>query len=200
MTSKPTDDIEYSLLNEGYDYVIGVDESGRGSGSLAVVAAAVIIPKGFNTTDINDSKKLSSKKREEIAERIKNECIYSIAEVDEKTIDRINILEATKLAMRKAINSINIEGKVIAIIDGNFIPKLVKYECKSIVKGDSLSISIAAASILAKTYRDALVLEKHKEFPIYGWDKNKTYLTKQHREAIKLYGPCKYHRKSFTLI
>lgn len=198
MKSKPTDDIEFEFRNKGYEYVIGVDEAGRGCGALAVVAAAVYIPEGVDTCEFNDSKKLSVKNRERIAEYIRETCVYSISMVDEKIIDTINIFQATMLAMRTAINNINIGGNTIAVVDGNKIPDFVKMPCKAIVNGDALVKSIAAASILAKTARDTLVLEKHKEFPIYGWDRNKTYLTKEHKDAIKLYGPCVYHRKTFS--
>lgn len=193
---KPTYDIELDLKNQGYKYIIGIDESGRGPLMSSVVAAGVYIPDGFDTSGINDSKKLSSKKRELFYNKIIEECDYAISEVDEKIIDEINILEATKLAMRNVIYKMNKAD--IAIIDGNFVPSNIDIPAKPIIGGDRLSVSVAAASILAKTYRDRKILELHKQYPIYGWDKNKGYGTKEHKEAIKLYGPSVYHRKNFS--
>lgn len=195
---KPTFDLELELKNKGYSYVIGVDEAGRGSLISDVVAAGVVIPEGFDTSEINDSKKLSSKKRDLLYNKITNECFWSCAFVGPETIDEINIREATKLAMARAIEDL---GKrlypVYALIDGNFVPELTFIPSRAVVGGDKLSVSIAAASIIAKVERDRYILSLHEKYPIYGWDKNKGYGTKAHRDALKLYGPTKYHRQSF---
>jgi len=196
MKTKPTLDIELSLRNQGYKYVIGVDEAGRGGLALGVVAAAVCVPEEFNYEGIKDSKKLSSKKRELFYNKIVSECDYAIAYVDEKIIDAVNILNATKLAMRNAI--LQMGKSSFAIVDGNFVPDLINIPAKPVINGDNLSVSISCASILAKHYRDTLLMQYHNEFPIYEWDKNKTYGTKRHKELIELYGPCMYHRKTFS--
>jgi len=195
MKTKPTYDLELSLKNQGFEYIIGVDEAGRGPLAGPVVAAAVYIPNGVDTTGINDSKKLSSKKRELFYNNIIRECEYVVAFVDERMIDAINILEATKLAMRNAI--LQMHDADFAIIDGNFIPDLIKIPAKSVINGDSLSVSIAAASIIAKVQRDAYMEAMHALYPIYNWKKNKGYGTQEHRDAIKLYDPCSMHRKTF---
>jgi len=191
----PTDNLELELKNRGYKYVIGVDEAGRGPLMGPVVAAAVYIPEGFDTMGINDSKKLSAKKRESLFTKIVDECVYAVSFVDEKIIDAINIREATKLAMRNCIEAI--PKADFAIIDGNFIPELIHIPAQPVVGGDALSLSIAAASIVAKVTRDGFVKAAHEKFPVYGWAKNKGYGTKDHMEAIKKYGPCIYHRKTF---
>lgn len=177
-----------------------VRRSGTGyftGNSLAgpVVAAATHISEKFDVSGIKDSKKLSRKTREKLFERITKGCLYSIGLVSERTIDKINIKEATKLAMKKAILVFNSADFVL--VDGNFIPSGLNICAKPIIKGDSLSVSIAAASIVAKVFRDGLMNILHSDFPIYNWKKNKGYGTKEHRDAIKKYGPCKYHRKTF---
>ena len=192
---RPTLEIENNLKKQGYKYVIGVDEAGRGSLALGVVAAAVCISNDFDISEINDSKKMSAKKRALLYDKITKECDYSIKYVDEKMIDSINILEATKLAMRQCIYDVNYVDFVL--IDGNFRIDNIDIDQRSVIRGDSLAASIAAASILAKHYRDALVMEYHKQLPIYEWDKSKTYGTKRHKELIKLYGPSIHHRRSF---
>jgi len=196
--STPTFDLELSLQNQGYRFIIGIDESGRGPLAGPVCAAAVCIPDGFDTTGINDSKKLSSKKRELFYNRIIEECIYSYSMVDNNMIDAINILEATKLAMRQCIYKI--PDADFALIDGNFVPKFIIIPAQAVIGGDRLSVSIAAASIVAKVVRDNWVLEAHKKYPMYGWDHNKGYGTKEHRAAIEKYGPCELHRRSFKLV
>lgn len=195
--TKPTDDIELELRNKGYRFIIGVDEAGRGPLLGPVAAAAVIIPEGVDTSEFNDSKKLTEKKREKLADYIKNTCKYSVAMVDANIIDQINIREATKLAMRKAINDLDITDNAIAIVDGNFIPDFTVIPCKAIIGGDAESVSIAAASILAKTARDAWVMEFHKEYPAYCANRHKGYGTKIHREILEMIGPSPEHRKSF---
>jgi len=177
-----------------------VRRSGSGyftGNSLAgpVVAASVMIPDGFDTSGINDSKKLSSKKRELFYNRIITECPYYVSAVDENMIDAINIREATKLAMRNVIRGMNKSD--FALVDGNFIPDLIQIPARAVVNGDSLSVSIAAASIIAKVQRDAHMEAMHQIYPIYGFNRHKGYGTKYHRESIKIYGPCSIHRKTF---
>ncbi len=195
MTIKPTYDIELDLKNQGYKHVIGIDEAGRGPLMGPVVAAGVYVPDGFDMSEIRDSKKLSAKKREYLHDKISSECVVAIAQVDQKMIDEINILEATKLAMRNVVYLM--KEADYAIIDGNFVPPNIDIPAKAVIGGDNLSVSIAAASIVAKVTRDGMVMRMHKEFPIYGWDRNKGYGTKEHREAIRIYGPSIYHRKTF---
>ena len=187
---------ENQAYDNGYEAVCGVDEAGRGPLAGPVFAAAVILPKGFIVEGANDSKKLSEKKREALFEKIKEEAVsYSIAMVDEGTIDEVNILNATFMAMNDAINNLSQKPDFV-MIDGNKIPPLdIDAEC--IVKGDAKSMSIACASILAKVSRDRLLYKYAEEYPMYGFDKHKGYGTKVHREAILKYGPCPYHRKSF---
>jgi len=196
MTNAPTLDLELELKNKGYRYIIGVDEVGRGPLMGPVVAAAVHIPDGFDISEIKDSKKLSSKKRRLFYNVIVKECSYTVASVDEKMIDAINIREATKLAMRNAI--IHHFEADFALVDGNFLPDLINIPAQAVVKGDNLSASIAAASIVAKVERDSLVEALHTFHPVYNWKSNKGYGTREHREAIKLYGITPYHRKSFS--
>lgn len=179
-----------------YDNVCGVDEAGRGPLAGPVCAAAVILPKNFMIEGINDSKKLSEKKREQLFSTIKEKAIdYSITFASEKEIDEINILNATFLAMKRAIAGLRVKPDFI-LIDGNKTPDLDTPNT-SLIKGDSLSASIAAASILAKVSRDHLMLELSKEYPIYEFCKHKGYGTKLHRDLLKEYGPCEIHRKTF---
>jgi ribonuclease HII len=199
MKNKPTYDLELDLRNQGYKYIIGIDEAGRGPLMGSVVAAGVYILDGFDTSEINDSKKLSAKKREYLYNKITAVtagCHWAVSQVDQKMIDEINILEATKLAMRNVVYLMNEAD--IALIDGNFVPPNIDIPARAIIGGDNLSVSIAAASIIAKVTRDEMIMGMHKEYPIYSWDKNKGYGTKEHREAIALYGPCIYHRKTFS--
>ena len=191
-------ELENELKNQGFNYIIGVDECGRGSLASFVVAAAVHIPEQFDVLGIKDSKKLTSKNREKQFERIVSCCSYSIGMVSEKIIDEINIREATKLAMKETI--LNFDSADFVLVDGNFVPNGLNICAKPVIKGDSLSISIAAASIVAKVFRDSLMDILHEEFPMYGWNKNKGYGTQKHRDAIKKYGPCKYHRKTFKRV
>ena len=176
--------------------VCGVDEAGRGPLAGPVFAAAVILPTDREIEGLNDSKKLTEKKRDLLFDKIKEEAIdYCIASVDEKTIDEINILQATFLAMRNAVNGLKIKPD-IALIDGNQPPKLSIAE-KTIIKGDSLSASIAAASILAKVSRDRFLLELDKQYPEYCFAKHKGYGTKLHYEMLDKYGISPVHRMSF---
>lgn len=189
-------EFEKDALTKGYKSVCGVDEAGRGPLAGPVCAAAVILPEGVIIDGVNDSKKLSEKKRESLFDVIREQALsYSIAYATVDEIEEINILNATMLAMRRAIDGLDIKADY-AMIDGNKIPPIdIDAEC--IVKGDAKSMSIACASILAKVSRDRLLYKYAEEYPMYGFDKHKGYGTKVHREAILKYGPCPYHRKSF---
>lgn len=189
-------EFEKEALAKGYKAVSGVDEAGRGPLAGPVCAAAVILPEGVVIDGVNDSKKLSEKKRESLFDVIREQTLaYSIAYATVDEIEEINILNATMLAMRRAIDGLEIKADY-AMIDGNKIPPIdIDAEC--IVKGDAKSMSIACASILAKVSRDRLLYKYAEEYPMYGFDKHKGYGTTAHREAILKYGPCPYHRKSF---
>lgn len=181
------------------EFEAGIDEAGRGSIAGPVTASAVILPKNFNNKYLNDSKKLSEKKRLELKTIIENESIdYAVFFIDSKVIDKINILNSTFKAMHGAINNLKIEPNFISV-DGN---KFIQYKDiphKCIIKGDGKYQNIAAASILAKTYRDIYMKKIHFKFPEFGWDKNKGYGTKLHIDMIKEYGETKFHRKTFKL-
>lgn len=182
------------------EIIAGCDEAGRGSLAGPVVAAAVILPKKFKNNLINDSKSLTEKQRNTLFPIIKAEAIsYSFGIVSEKKIDEINILNASLLAMHKSIRSLNIIPELL-LIDGNIFRKYKDIPHKCIIKGDAKFISIAAASILAKVYRDKIMSELHLEIKDYNWKKNKGYPTKEHRLHIKRIGASKYHRKSFQLL
>ncbi|MEG1499194.1 MAG: ribonuclease HII [Bacteroidales bacterium] len=181
------------------EWEAGVDEAGRGCLAGPVFAAAVIFPKGYKNNLLNDSKKLSEKLRYSLREEILKEAIsYGVASVDASEIDQINILQASIKAMHKAATQLNPQPNYL-IVDGNrFKPyNNIPYSC--IVKGDAKYLSIAAASILAKTYRDDYMLKIHQEYPFYAWDKNKAYPTQAHYQGIKLHGITPYHRRSFRL-
>lgn len=187
---------EDEAYENGYTCVCGVDEAGRGPLAGPVFAAAVVLGKGQIIEGVNDSKKLSEKKREALFDKIKKEALcYSIASVDEKTIDEINILNATFLAMKKAVEGLEIKPDY-AMIDGNKTPDL-KIDCESVVKGDANSVSIAAASILAKVSRDRYMLEMAKKYPEYQFEKHKGYGTKLHYQMLDEYGPSEIHRQTF---
>lgn len=192
----PSYEIEKYYQSLGYAAVCGVDEAGRGPLSGPVFAAAVILPEGLELDGLNDSKKLSPKKRDILFDEIcKRAVTYGIASATVEEIDELNILEATLLAMRRAIAMLS-PAPDFALIDGN-CEKSFPLPVKSVVKGDSHSCSIAAASILAKVSRDRLCEEHDKLYPEYGFAKHKGYGTKAHMEAIRLLGPCPLHRKSF---
>jgi ribonuclease HII len=176
----------------------GCDEAGRGCIAGPVVAAAVILPKDFKNDLLNDSKKLSHKNRLFLKEIIEKEAIdWSVSFVDNHKIDEINILKASFLAMNKAVNQLNVKPEFL-LIDGNrFRSDCLPFEC--IVKGDGKYMSIAAASILAKTHRDIYMDELHMTYPSYKWNKNKGYPTKDHCEAIEQNGYCDYHRRTFVV-
>lgn len=187
---------EKEELEKGYSLIAGMDEVGRGPLAGPVCTACVIMPLDDIIDGVDDSKKLSEKKREELAEKIKEKAIaYSVQMVDEQTIDKINILEATKLCMKKSIETMDIRPGIVLV---DAINKLdTDVEIRGIIKGDALSYNIGCASILAKVTRDKLMCELDKEYPEYGFAKHKGYGTKAHIEAIKKYGPCIYHRLSF---
>lgn len=187
---------ENKALEQGFEIICGIDEAGRGPLAGPVYAAAVILPKGHIIEGVNDSKKLSEKKREQLFDKIIDECIsYGIGIADEKEIDEINILQATFLAMRRAVDNLNVKPD-IALIDGNKKPGL-DIEQWDIVKGDSKSASISAASILAKVSRDRYMLEMAEKYPEYQFEKHKGYGTKLHYEMIEKYGVSPIHRKTF---
>lgn len=178
------------------EFICGIDEVGRGPFAGPVVACAVILPKDCDILYLNDSKKLSEKKREELFIEIKDKAIsYGIGIVDEKVIDEINILQATFEAMRQAINNLSVKPDILlndaVTIPGVDIPQV------PIIKGDAKSASIAAASIVAKVTRDHMMVELNEKYPGYDFDKNKGYGTKAHIEGLKKYGPCEIHRRSF---
>lgn len=177
----------------------GTDEAGRGCLAGPVVAAAVILPPNFYHPFLNDSKQLSEKKRQELVPFIeKNALAFGVSFVNEIEIDTINILQASILAMHKSLDLLKLRPNHI-IVDGNKFKSYQKIQHTTIVKGDAKFMSIAAASVLAKTYRDAFMLKIYAEFPQYCWHKNKGYPTLAHRKAIAENGICKYHRKSFKL-
>jgi len=176
---------------------VGCDEAGRGCLAGPVFAAAVVLPEDFYQPDLNDSKKLSAAKRNELRAIIENQALYwAVGICTPKEIDKINILNASFKAMHKAIKKLNVEPTRL-LIDGNrFNPyKKIEYHC--IIQGDGKYASIAAASILAKTHRDEYMLKQSKKYPDYGWETNKGYPTIQHRKAIGEIGPTKLHRRSF---
>jgi len=190
---------ENIFRSKGYRYIAGVDEAGRGPLAGPVIAAAVILPEKEKEMieGIKDSKKLTEKRREILYEEITKKALcWSVGIVDEKTIDRINILNATLLAMRIAISKLSIKPEVL-LIDALRIPE-VDIPQESIIKGDNLSVSIAAASIIAKVTRDRIMYKYHEKFPIYNFNSNKGYGTAQHIEAIRKYGLSPIHRLTFT--
>lgn len=211
------------MLSKSYSNLIlecGTDEAGRGCLAGPVTAAAVLLPEAFENILLNDSKQLSEKNREKLKPIIEKTAIsFAVTQIFPNEIDEINILNASMKAMQECILQLNPLPEYI-IVDGNRplngklgmkqktgkiftmkeIELLKSIPSTSIIKGDSKFLSIAAASVLAKTYRDEYMDKIHEEFPMYNWKKNKGYPTKDHREAIKKYGPCKYHRMSFRLL
>ena len=187
---------ENEKRSRGFRLVAGVDEAGRGPLAGPVFAACVILPEGCQIDGINDSKKLTPKKRDELYDEITKKAIsFSIQSVDEKIIDEINILNATHMAMNMAVDKMEIKPDYV-LIDGNSIKNMTTPH-ETIVKGDAKSISIAAASILAKVARDRFICEMAEVYPQYSFEKHKGYGTKIHNEAILKYGPCPIHRKTF---
>lgn len=196
-----TYEIEANLKEKGYPYIVGVDEAGRGPLSGPVVAAAVYIPDDAVPqllSKVTDSKKLTAKKREELFPLIREICDVGVGVVSNTVIDDINILEATKIAMEQAIFAL--KGIDYVLIDGTVKLKDFPYPQEQVIKGDAKSISIAAASVIAKVTRDRIMLDLHDIWSFYGWDKNKGYGTKVHIEAIKEYGPCEMHRMTFRKV
>ena len=190
---------ERALLAQGYALIAGVDEVGRGPLAGPVVCAAVIMPLDNESliVGVDDSKKLSEKKRQQLAEEIKKRALaYTIVEIDEKTIDEINILEATKIGMKRAIETLSITPDVV-LTDGNMTIDIV-HKQHSVIHGDALSYSIGAASIIAKVYRDNMMDEYAKTYPQYAFEKNKGYGTAAHIQGIKEHGLCPIHRRTFT--
>ena len=189
-------EIEDSFRAQGYTVICGVDEAGRGPLAGPVCAAAVILPKGLEIPGLNDSKKLTDKRRRELMPVIKEQAIaYGIGMASHEEIDQINILQATFLAMERALAQL--EGKAkFALIDGNR-EKDFGLPVKTVVKGDSLSLNIAAASVLAKVTRDEYMVQIAKEYPQYGFEIHKGYGTKAHYEALRTYGPSPIHRMTF---
>lgn len=178
----------------------GCDEAGRGCLAGPVFAAAVILPDGFSNETLNDSKQLPAKKREELRQLIEREAVaWAVAQVDNEEIDKINILNASILAMHKALDALKVRPQHI-LVDGNRFKPYGDIDHHCIVKGDGKYMSIAAASILAKTHRDEFMRQLHERYPAYGWKKNKGYPTREHREAIRLHGPTPFHRLSFALL
>ena len=189
------------LLNHS-NYILecGTDEAGRGCLAGPVTAAAVILPKNFENLILNDSKQVSEKKRALLKPIIEDQALFfGVAHVFQEDIDKINILNASILAMHLSIDKLQKAPEFI-IVDGNKFKPYKNVPFETIVEGDGKYLSIAAASILAKTYRDLYMEEIHEEFPVYNWKQNKGYPTKEHRAAIKKYGITKYHRKSFRLL
>ncbi len=188
--------LELEAANSGFSIVCGVDEAGRGPLSGPVVAAACILPCGLTIEGLNDSKKLTPKRRERLFDEICGKAIaYSIAEASPAEIDSINILNATMLAMRRAIEGLSVKPD-FALIDGNCAREM-PLPCRTVVSGDAISASIAAASILAKVTRDRLCLLDDEKYPEYGFAKHKGYGTKAHMDALRALGPCPIHRRSF---
>lgn len=193
----PDYEFEKAAVNSGFSCICGVDEAGRGPLAGPVCAAAVILPEGTVIEGLDDSKKLTEKKRERLYDIIKQTAVaYSVAYGTLEEIETVNILEATYLAMNRAIDGLTVKPD-FALIDGNRVPRGIKIPCETVVKGDSKSMSVAAASVLAKVTRDRLMLEYDKKYPEYNFKKHKGYGTKEHTELIKQYGPCEIHRLSF---
>ena len=187
---------ENEAKSKGYNVICGVDEAGRGPLAGPVFAAAVILPEGHIIEGVNDSKKLSEKKRDLLFDKIIDECVcYSIGTASEREIDEINILQATFLAMKRAVDGLEIKPD-LALVDGNQIPP-VNADVLTIVKGDGKSASLAAASIIAKVSRDRYMIELAKQYPQYEFERHKGYGTKLHYEKIAEHGICEAHRKTF---
>lgn len=178
----------------------GTDEAGRGCLAGPVTAAAVILPENFEDPLLTDSKKLSRAQRERLAPKILREALAcGIAHIPPATIDEINILQASLRAMHRALDQLGMRPEAIAVDGNRFLPyEGIPYQC--LVRGDGRFLNIAAASVLAKTARDARMGELHLEYPQYGWDRNKGYPTREHRDALRKHGPSPYHRQSFRLL
>ena len=195
-------DIRTQMLKSYYQEVFveaGCDEAGRGCYAGPVFAAAVILPKDFYHPELNDSKQLTREQRDTLKIYVEQNAIaWSVAMIDNEEIDTINILKASFKAMHAALDKLPVQPELL-LIDGNRFTPYGKMQHHCIIKGDGIYASIAAASVLAKTYRDAYMRNLHKEFPYYNWKSNKGYGTLEHRKAIDEFGLCKYHRKSFNI-
>ena len=187
-------EFEQKYYDLGYEYIIGLDEAGRGPMAGELVVAGVVLPPRYYNPEINDSKKLAPKKREYLYDLItENALFYNIEIISVEDVDRLNVYQASRLGMEKCIEVL-FQNKMFALTDA--MP--INYDDhEAIIKGDSKSISIAAASILAKVTRDRLMEDYALQYPEYGFDKHKGYVTKMHKEALEKYGPCPIHRKSF---
>ena len=194
----PTLDIEETYWSQGLECIAGVDEAGRGPLAGPVVAGAVILPKGLFIEGVNDSKKLSANQRERLFHEIYRRALsVGIGVVSHQVIDRINIYQASILAMRKAVEKLSLSPAII-LADGNsFKHETLRYH--NVIDGDALSLTIAAASIVAKVTRDSLMREYHEQFPLYGFDRHKGYGTKLHIDALRQHGLCPIHRRSFHI-
>lgn len=189
-----------TIKHSRFSLECGTDEAGRGCLAGPVTAAAVILEAGFTNAVLNDSKQLTEPKRDALKPIIESEAVsFGVAHVFQEEIDSINILNASILAMHKSIDLLHPPPEFI-IVDGNKFKPYKTIPFETIIKGDGKYMSIAAASVLAKTYRDAYMNMIHEEYPMYNWKQNKGYPTKEHREAIKIYGITKYHRKTFRLL
>lgn len=192
-----TMELEERARADGFCAVCGIDEAGRGPLAGPVVAAAVILAPGTQLPGVNDSKKLTEKKREELFDYVRENAVaYGIGTADEREIDEINILQATYLAMTRAVQNLNVKADY-ALIDGNRIPPQLDIPAEYVIKGDGKVLSIAAASILAKVTRDRYMREMAKQYPEYGFEKHKGYGTKAHYQAIAEHGICPLHRRTF---
>ena len=189
-----------NLRYSGVEFECGTDEAGRGCLAGPVTAAAIILPEDFKLDLLNDSKQLSEKIRDKLKPIIEENSIsFAVTHLEPKIIDEINILNASIKAMQESIVKLN-PTPLYIIVDGNRFKPIKNIPYSTIIKGDSKYMSIAAASVLAKTYRDEYMNKIHEEFPMYNWKQNKGYPTKEHREAIRKYGTTKYHRMSFRLL
>ncbi len=190
------------MLKPFYSCVLeaGTDEAGRGCLAGPVTAAAVILPETFKNPRLDDSKKMPEDLRLELAVQIREEALaYAVSHVAPETIDRVNILRASVMAMHQALDQLRLKPAAIAV-DGNYFLSYQNIQHHCLIQGDGRFLNIAAASVLAKTARDALMVELHQEYPDYHWDRNKGYATPGHREALRKFGPTPYHRKSFRLL
>jgi len=194
----PTLEFEDACWGQGFEHIAGVDEAGRGPLAGPVVAAAVILPKGMSIDGVNDSKKLTAKQREALFHEIYEHALsVGVGIVSHEVIDRINIYQASILAMRKAVEKLAIAPSMV-LADGNSF-KHESWRYQNIIDGDAKSVTIAAASVIAKVTRDSLMREYHVQFPLYGFDRHKGYGTKLHMEALRQYGMCPIHRRSFHI-
>ena len=192
----PDETFENQLREAGYTAICGVDEAGRGPLSGPVVAAACILPAGCEIPGLNDSKKLTPKQRDRLFDTVREVAVaYAIGMASPEEIDQMNILNATMLAMRRAIEGLPVKAD-FALIDGN-CARGIDLPHKTVISGDALSVSISAASILAKVTRDRICLENDRDYPEYGFAKHKGYGTREHMDALRRLGPCPLHRRSF---